>query len=222
MTVSAKSIELPDELDRQCAIKTFDQNLVVTAGAGTGKTTLLVDRFTHLLLRNPNPLRITEIVALTFTNKAANEMKQRLRDQLQSYLETDLKTAPVDETQERRQQEVKALIQLYQLSKDEIDARVHEALRNLERADIGTIHSFAATLLRLYPLEAGVDPQFREDEGNQFERIFDEQWGIWLDQELSLKSSHADNWRSILKKVDLEDLKALARSMCSEGLDLHR
>src|SRR5215831_2362149 len=220
MTVPAKSIELPDELDRQCAIKTFDQNLVVTAGAGTGKTTLLVDRFTHLLLRNPNPLRITEIVALTFTNKAANEMKQRLRDQLQSYLETDLKRAPVDETQERRQQEVKALIQLYQLSKDEIDARVHEALRNLERADIGTIHGFAATLLRLYPLEAGVDPQFQEDDSKQFERTFDEQWDLWLDQELSLNSRHADDWRKVLKQLTLQQIKELARSMCSETVEL--
>src|SRR5215469_10608459 len=206
MTVPAKSIELPDELDRQCAIKTFDQNLVVTAGAGTGKTTLLVDRFTHLLLRNPNPLRITEIIALTFTNKAANEMKQRLRDQLQSYLETDLKTAPVDATQERRQ--------------DEIDARVHEALRNLERADIGTIHSFAATLLRLYPLEAGVDPQFQEDDSKQFERTFDEQWDLWLDQELSLNSRHADDWRKVLKQLTLQQIKELARSMCSETVEL--
>ena len=182
MTVPAKSIELPDERDRQCAVETFDRNLVVTAGAGTGKTTLLVDRLAHLLLRNPAPLRITEIVALTFTNKAANEMKQRLRDRLQSYLEVDLETAPMDEAQRKRQRDVDALIQLYQLSKDELDARVHQALRNLERADIGTIHSFAATLLRLYPLEAGVDPQFHEDEGQQFERIFDEQWDLWLDQ----------------------------------------
>src|SRR5262252_6710021 len=143
MSVPAKPIGLPDELDRQRAIRTFDRNLVVTAGAGTGKTTLLVDRLTHLLLRNPNPLRITEIVALTFTNKAANEMKQRLRDQLQSYVGVDLKTAPSNAIEERRQKEVAALIQLYQLSKDEIDARAHEALHNLERAGIGTIHSFA-------------------------------------------------------------------------------
>ena len=222
MTVQVKSTELPDELDRQRAIKTFDRNLVVTAGAGTGKTTLLVDRLTHLLLRNPNPLRITEIVALTFTNKAANEMKQRLRDQLQSYLEVDLKTAPSDGIQERRQREVETLIQLYQLSKDEVDARVHEALHNLERADIGTIHSFAATLLRLYPLEAGVDPQFEEDEGKQFDRVFDEHWDLWLDQELTLGSRHADDWRKVLKQLNLQQIKELAKSMCWETVELKR
>ena len=82
--------------------------------------------------------------------------------------------------------EIESLIDRYQLSKDELDARVHDALRNMERSDIGTIHSFAATLLRLYPLEAGIDPQFQEDDGKQFERIFDEQWDLWLDQELAL------------------------------------
>src|SRR5215470_4078814 len=216
MTVPVKSIELPDEVDRQRAIKTFDRNLVVTAGAGTGKTTLLVDRLTHLLLRNPNPLRITELIALTFTNKAANEMKQRLRDQLQSYLEVDLQTAPSDGIQENCHQEVQTLIQLYQLSKDDLDARVHEALHNLERADIGTIHSFAATLLRLYPLEAGVDPQFEEDEGKQFDSLFDQHWDLWLDQELALQSAHADDWRRVLKKLELPQIKDLAKSMCWE------
>ncbi|MEX0803225.1 MAG: UvrD-helicase domain-containing protein [Candidatus Binatia bacterium] len=222
MTAPVVSIDLPDALDRRIAVEAFDRNLVVTAGAGTGKTTLLVDRLAHLLLRNPDPLRITEIVALTFTNKAANEMKQRLREQLHSYLEVDLQTEPLDDAQKQRQGEVEALIQLYRLSKDELDARVHEALRNLERADIGTIHSFAATLLRLYPLEAGVDPQFHEDDGKQFERIFDEQWDLWLDQELSLQSSHADDWRKALKQLALEQIKALATSLCSETVELDR
>jgi ATP-dependent helicase/nuclease subunit A len=220
MTLAAKTNELPDALDRQRAMATFDRNLVVTAGAGTGKTTLLVDRLAHLLLRNPDPLQITDIVALTFTNKAANEMKQRLRERLQNYLEVNLQIEPLDEATEKTQREVEALIRLYQLSKDELDTRLHEALRNLERADIGTIHSFAATLLRLYPLEAGVDPQFHEDDGKQFERIFDEQWNLWLDQELSLKSSHADDWRRVLKPLTLEQIKELANSLCSETVDL--
>src|SRR5205807_5646751 len=117
-----------------------------------------------------------------------------------------------------RQRQVEAVIQLYQLSKDDLDARVHEALRNLERADIGTIHSFAATLLRLYPLEAGVDPQFHEDDGKQFERIFDEQWDLWLDQELSLRSFHAADWRRILPRCQLDQIKALAKSISTENV----
>ena len=72
-----------DREERELAATTFDRNVVVTAGAGTGKTTLLVDRLVHLLVRYPDPLKITEIVALTFTNKAADEMKLRLRERLQ-------------------------------------------------------------------------------------------------------------------------------------------
>src|SRR6266508_2493127 len=163
MKATQSNIELADARDREIAIGTFDRNLVVTAGAGTGKTTLLVDRLVHLLLRNPDPLEITEIVALTFTNKAADEMKLRLRQRLQAFLDIELDRQPASDAEGKTRKDVETLIALYQLSKDELDGRVQDALRNMERSDIGTIHSFAANLLRLYPLEAGVDPQFHED-----------------------------------------------------------
>src|SRR5262245_31414374 len=214
--------EPSDTSERECAVGTFDHNLVVTAGAGTGKTTLLVDRLVHLLLRNSDPLKITEIVALTFTNKAANEMKLRLRERLQSYLAVKLDQEPVNDAQAKPYREIESLIERYQLSKDELDGRVHDALRNMERSDIGAIHSFGATLLRLYPLEAGIDPQFNEDDGKQFERIFDEQWDLWLDQELALTGSHGDAWREILRKLMLDQIKALSKSLCSETVELKR
>ena len=213
---------LPDAGDRQAAVGTFDRNLVVTAGAGTGKTTLLVDRLVHLLVRNPEPLKITEIVALTFTNKAADEMKLRLRQRLQALLDVWLDVPPVSDAEITAQQDVTALITLYQLSKDDLDGRMRDALRNLERSDIGTIHSFAATLLRLYPLEAGVDPQFQEDDGAAFERLFDEHWDLWLDGELSLRSIHAEDWRKILSRCPLDQIKALAKSIAAENVDLRR
>jgi ATP-dependent helicase/nuclease subunit A len=222
MTMSLAKTDLPDARDRQVAIGTFDRNLVVTAGAGTGKTTLLVDRLVHLLLRNPDPLKITEIVALTFTNKAADEMKLRLRQRLQTFLDAELDRLPAKAAEEKTKQDVEALIVLYQLSKDELDSRAHDALRNMERSDIGTIHSFAATLLRLYPLEAGVDPQFHEDDGAEFDRLFDEHWALWLDQELSLRSPHAEDWRKILARCQLDQIKALAKSLCAETVDLRQ
>jgi len=222
MSLKQRNIELPDARDRQDAIRTFDRNLVVTAGAGTGKTTLLVDRLVHLILRNPEPLKITDIVALTFTNKAADEMKLRLRECLQVYLSIELDRDPASDAEEKSQNAVETLIALYQLSKDELDTRIHEALRNMERSNIGTIHSFASTLLRLYPLEAGVDPQFREDDGREFDRVFDEQWDQWLDHELALNSPRADEWRKILARCELDQIKALAKSISAENVDLRR
>ena len=222
MNATQSNIELADARDREIAIGTFDRNLVVTAGAGTGKTTLLVDRLVHLLLRNPDPLEITEIVALTFTNKAADEMKLRLRQRLQAFLDIELDRQPASDAEGKTRKDVETLIALYQLSKDELDGRVQDALRNMERSDIGTIHSFAANLLRLYPLEAGVDPQFHEDDGAEFDRFFDEHWDLWLDQELSLRSPHAEDWRKILPRCQLDQIKALAKSISAENVDLRQ
>ena len=124
MSVTKPNHELPDAHDREVAVGNFGRNLVVTAGAGTGKTTLLVNRLVHLLLRNPDPLKITEIVALTFTNKAADEMKLRLRQRLQAFLDIELDGQPKNDTEEKTQNDIKTLIDHYQLSKDELDRRI--------------------------------------------------------------------------------------------------
>ncbi|HXD52071.1 MAG TPA: UvrD-helicase domain-containing protein, partial [Burkholderiales bacterium] len=217
-----QNIDLPDARDRALAVGTFDRSIVVTAGAGTGKTTLLIDRLVHLILRNPDPLEITQIVALTFTNKAADEMRLRLRERLQEFLAVGLDREPDNGADASTHAAVRRLIDLYQLSKGEMDRRIQEALRNLERSDIGTIHSFAATVLRLYPLEAGVDPQFREDDGAEFERLFDEQWDNWLGQELALTSARSADWRVVLARFQLNQIKALAHSFASEVVDLRQ
>jgi ATP-dependent helicase/nuclease subunit A len=222
MSAAEPRFELADQQDRERAVSTFDRSVVVTAGAGTGKTTLLVDRLTHLLVRNPEPLKITEIVALNFTNKAANEMKLRLRERLQSYLDPGNSDPSNSEATAKTAADVRALVGRYQLSREELNRRLHDALRNIERAEIGTIHSFAATLLRLYPLEAGVDPQFREDDGKQFEALFDEQWNLWLDRELALNGAHADDWRIVLRKLNLEQIRTLAESFSAESVELSR
>src|SRR5262245_41462070 len=73
---------ISDRDARRAAETTFDRNVVVVAGAGTGKTTLLVNRLIHLLMREPHSVSITKTVALTYTNKAATEMKIRLRERL--------------------------------------------------------------------------------------------------------------------------------------------
>src|SRR6185436_2744909 len=64
------------------AIFTHDRNLIVTAGAGSGKTRVLVDRFIALLEANPDwPL--PSLVAITFTEKAAREMRDRVRQAIE-------------------------------------------------------------------------------------------------------------------------------------------
>jgi len=220
MASQPAEIPLPDATERARAATTFDVNVVVTAGAGTGKTTLLVDRLVHLLMRDPDPLAVTQILALTFTNKAANEMRLRLRERLESYRSTRLDTAGNEPA--KIHNELRSLIQLYHLTKDEIDRRAQEALRQLERSYIGTIHSFSAMLLRLYPLEAGVDPQFKEDDGSMFLKHFDEEWSVWLDRELGRDGSRAQAWKRVLAKLSLDTLRQVGFSLCSEMIPLVR
>ena len=119
---------LPEQASAAYEIK---KHISVTAGPGSGKTTVLVERYLHIL-REHN-LSIDQIVAITFTNRAANEMRERLRKELNLILDG----ATGDER--RRWLNYK---------------------RTLDGAVITTIHGFCARLLREFPLEARVDPQF--------------------------------------------------------------
>ena len=75
----------PDHEDRLLAATDFDHNIVVVAGAGTGKTSLLVERV--LTAVGSGHVGIGEIGAITFTEKAAGEMRQRLATGLERLLE---------------------------------------------------------------------------------------------------------------------------------------
>lgn len=70
------------------AIETHDKNLIVAAGAGSGKTRVLVERYFRLLQNNPD-WQLNSLVAITFTREAALEMRNRVRVQLEGYLKTD-------------------------------------------------------------------------------------------------------------------------------------
>ncbi len=204
---------IPDRLQRELAETTFDRNVVVVAGAGTGKTTLLVNRMIHLLMKEPNPVPITRIVALTFTNKAATEMKVRLRERLAALLRPETEAGPPADGGAVSMPELRAR---YHLTAEALATRAQAALDELEKAQIGTLHSFAAHLLRLHPLESGLDPSFQEDDGSRFDEQFASAWDVWIDCELSRRGTNHGLWRALLRNVTLENLRAFARALCSE------
>ncbi|MGH2537468.1 MAG: UvrD-helicase domain-containing protein, partial [Candidatus Promineifilaceae bacterium] len=105
---------------------------VVTAGAGTGKTRTLVGRYLSLLAAG-RPLR--EVAAITFTRKAAQELRNRIRGQMRAYLQR-----PDLEPAERRLWD--------------------GCYTSLDAARIGTIHTLCAEILRAHPAELGLDPRF--------------------------------------------------------------
>ncbi|HEY6084320.1 MAG TPA: UvrD-helicase domain-containing protein, partial [Nitrospira sp.] len=201
---------LADSRERLLAETTWDRNVIVMAGAGTGKTTILVNRIINLLMREPHPLAITEVVALTFTNKAATEMKQRLRRELGSLVDGDRSDQPL----------LSRLCSRYHLTTDQVTDRAATALSQLEKAQIGTLHSFAAHLLRLYPLESRISPSFQEDDGSRFKELFDSQWDLWLADELGRAGCHHEHWRRILRTTGLDELRILAEIVSAESIDL--
>ena len=127
----------------------------VDAGAGTGKTTLLVSRLIALFLEKK--VSLSRVAAITFTEKAAAELAERLRSKLEESL---VKHA-----------DQKVLIL--------------QAIEDMERAPLSTIHSFCAGLLREYPVEAGVDPQFTLLDEVQSRAFEAQTWEHWLKQSLS-------------------------------------
>ncbi|BCA53491.1 hypothetical protein W02_06310 [Nitrospira sp. KM1] len=207
-----------DLVQRELAETTFERNVIVVAGAGTGKTTLLVNRMVHLLVKEPAPVAVTEIVALTFTNKAAAEMKLRLRERLTALIKQARGDA--GSVSDGGAVAVPALCAHYNISRDTVATRAQSALDDLEKSQIGTLHSFAAHLLRLYPLEARLDPSFEEDDGSRFEEHFARAWDVWIDRELSREGRHHTLWREILRIADLEEIRNIARALAGDLVDL--
>ncbi|MCP9447437.1 MAG: UvrD-helicase domain-containing protein [Nitrospira sp.] len=209
---------IPDRAAREAAETTCDRNVVVIAGAGTGKTTLLVNRLVHLLMRQPEPIPIMRIVALTFTNKAATEMKIRLRERLTVLARSS--AAASMRSSVGGALSCGELEARYGLDPEAIATLARAALADLEKAQIGTLHSFAAHLLRLYALESRVDPDFREDDGQRFDEHFTASWDLWLDRELSRSGSRHHLWRRVLTSVSPDSIRDMARALCGELVDL--
>jgi ATP-dependent helicase/nuclease subunit A len=208
-----------DEQARSLAATTFDRNVVVTASAGTGKTTLLITRLVHLLVKSPEAVPLSQVVALTFMNKAANEIKIRLRECFDSILAPDDSPAARD-LWDRYRLSAADLRTRYRLSTDELRGRVEAALGELETCQIGTIHSFAAHLLRLYPLEAGVDPRFMPDEEFAFDDFFAREWRDWLDGELGGAGPRQEQWKRVLRGTDLAGLELFAKAVVNDLIPL--
>ncbi len=124
---------------REAIVAERARNVAVVAGAGTGKTKTIIDRAVELLAPHRagvEPISIKRLAALTFTRRAAGELRFRIREQLLRELERASRTA------------------------DQRTGRLRDALSNLDAAFIGTIHGFADRLLRLRPVEAKLSPAY--------------------------------------------------------------
>ncbi|UPT74717.1 MAG: UvrD-helicase domain-containing protein [Elusimicrobiota bacterium] len=211
-------MDAPDKEDRDRARLSLEASVVVEAGAGTGKTTLLTDRILFLVLAGPKPAKVEEVVALTFTEKAAGEIKVRLSERLAELAARLSGGLLSEEARARAERTLGELETRFKTPPAAALERARAALEDLDKAPIGTIHSFCSQLLRLYPVEAGVDPAFRVDDGEGFSELFASEWAKWLDDELGERPPRRARWLELLKEVGLEELEALARELGAEKL----
>ena len=179
-------------------------NMVVEAGAGTGKTTLLIDRLCFALLAQG--VAAPRLVALTFTEKAAAEIKTRLIFKLQAVLRAA--------REGEQESTLQVLREHFAVPLPEIISRAEAALAQLDRSQIGTIHGFCADILRMYPLEAGLTPGAEIDKGPRAQAIFEAEWNRFLDRELGENAPRAAQWKEVLPRIPLADLRACAEEMC--------
>jgi ATP-dependent helicase/nuclease subunit A len=118
-------------------IQTTGHSLLVSAAAGSGKTSMLAERCAHLVCDAPDPCGVDELLVVTFTDSAAAEMKSRIHASLRDRL------------------------------KDHESARLRKQLAIVDRASISTLHSFCARLLREHFHTIGLDPGFKVLDGDE-------------------------------------------------------
>ena len=158
-----------DEAARERIRNSLGESLIVEASAGTGKTSELVRRIVRVLATGTP---VESIVAVTFTHKAAGELKIRVREEL------DRARAECADSSER--------------------THLEDALERLEEAAIGTIHGFCAQILRERPVEAGIDPGFEELTEQESARIYGRAFDLWFQRKLD---TGADTVRRALARL---------------------
>ena len=172
-----------DEAVRERVRSELGTSFVISAGAGTGKTTLLVDRMVNMVLTGF--LKLEQIAAVTFTENAATTLKLRLRDAL-----------------ERARAEA---------SDPRVVARASEGLAAIERAQVSTIHALCTAMLQERPIEAGVTPGFKVADEALSDFIFEEAWEEWLQDRLTGRDDLLE--AVILSRIPLEKTSPMGDPM---------
>jgi ATP-dependent helicase/nuclease subunit A len=157
-----------------------DKNIAVTAGAGTGKTLILVERYIDILIEHDVDIR--ELLAITFTNKAAAEMLNRVA------LKIDASLADPGESENH--------------------TKLLKIRNHLSSAYISTIHSFCSRLLREYPMEAGgLDPGFNTLNKIQSDFMVEE----CIDTEIAQVDTQDPEWLDLFRNFHPESIKYMLR-----------
>ena len=176
---------VPSDQEYRLRIETeLDATFFVEAGAGTGKTRELVYRIVNLIASGV--AEIGRIAAITFTEAAAAELRDRVR--------AELEKGATDQTLD-----------------EEKKTRCHAALGRFDDANIQTLHSFAASLLRERPFEAGLPPNFEVIAEMEAGIEFEQNWQEWVDGAMEREEIASHLLTAMNLGLRLNDLKTAAR-----------
>jgi len=162
----------------------LDTTLFVEAGAGTGKTRELIERILRLVLSGRAQLR--QIAAITFTESAATELRDRLRIKLE-----EASRGAAGLSQEER-------------------AHCAQALRDIDAAAIETLHAFAQRILSDHPLEARLPPMIDLQDDIRASIAFDERWSGFFDELLDDPQLEQPLLRAFTLGIKPEQLRKVA------------
>ncbi len=187
---------LSDQNERDLIATESRRLLFVEAGAGTGKTTVLVNRIVSMVTGTGSfdPVPMSSVAAITFTDKAAAELRNRVRAELNKALQAASGT-----------------------ERDLVVA----ALGELDGAAVGTLHSFARRILAEHPVEAGLPPSFETLDEIASEVAFDERWDTFLSELLSDQSMRWAIGMLDAVGVTPAHLRDLARALNANSDRLH-
>lgn len=187
------ALELTDQQAREQIGTDLDRNLLVQAGAGAGKTHALIGRMVEVVRTGRE--KVDHLAAITFTKKAAGEMKARFHQGLREALQETAATDPA-----------------YR--------RLSDAIDHVDQCYIGTIHAFCARLLRERPLEAGLPPDFSElDERGEWVSLR-EAWNEFVLDRHAAKDPRLDTFDAWGIRTD-ECFDFFLRRSQFTDLDLH-
>lgn len=148
--------------DQWKAIMAKDQDILVAAAAGSGKTAVLVERMIQKILSAEEPVNVDELLVVTFTNASAAEMRHRIGEALEKAIQADPKSR-----------------------------HLRKQLSLLNKASISTLHSFCLEVIRKYYYLIDVDPGFRIADETEAQLLRDEMMDELFEEEYGKKDNEA-------------------------------
>ncbi|MDX2108244.1 MAG: UvrD-helicase domain-containing protein [Candidatus Melainabacteria bacterium] len=176
------------------AAYSIDKNMLVSAGAGSGKTHVLVERYVEILKQNSD-LGLNNLIAVTFTRKAAAEMKSRLKLKFKKLAETEKENGDLENA-----------------------LRWSKFLGEIDSARIGTIHSLCESILKTFASDAKLDPQFEIfDDVERADLILES-----IDRAFQMASEKQLPEAQLLVDLNFEEVRSLLQKAMLSGAEFRQ